>query len=419
MFKIGLLPTENWQYSLADLVRGWAASISSGLEEETISLPGLGKCLPVRSGRAGIAAALRALNLGRGARVAVPLYCCPVVFKAIVAADCTPTFVDVEADTFCMSASDLAIKRSQVEAVIAVHMFGNLCDVPRLQLALPGKPVIEDCAQAIRSTLNGRVAGSFGAIAVFSFRSGKYLSVGEGGAVLGRTEELNFRLSSAIRDLPRSTPIPECIHVVKTYLRSTLRCKSLWGITGYPLWQIYNHNVEFSNKCPVVLGRIYRADLATTRRRLATLEAAIERQRANADHYASSLQVSPGMLCTEKPGAFYNRFQYPVSFGSREACRSVAAYLFDRGVDTTTPLRDIPEVAATHFGYRGDCPVAERLARQVLVIPSHSGLTRIEVERIARLFNQGWSTLNKEPRHVSGQSNALSGRGIEVIRNRS
>jgi dTDP-4-amino-4,6-dideoxygalactose transaminase len=89
----------------------------------------------------------------------------------------------VEPETYCLSAGDLSAKRSQIDAVIAVHMFGNLCDMPSLQEAAEGKPIIEDCAQSLGSKLDGRPAGSFGTIAAFSFRSGKYLSAGEGRSV--------------------------------------------------------------------------------------------------------------------------------------------------------------------------------------------------------------------------------------------
>ena len=84
-------------------------------------------------------------------------------------------------------------------------MFGNVCDMPALREAAPGKPFIEDCAQALGSRLDGRLAGSFGEIAVFSFRSGKYLSVGEGGAVYCSDTDLESRLS----ELDRRTSCPK------------------------------------------------------------------------------------------------------------------------------------------------------------------------------------------------------------------
>ena len=109
-----------------------------------------------------------------------------MVFKAIRSAGCTPRFIDVDRATCRVSAEDLSSKASTVDAVIAVHTFGHVCDVDQMRDAAPGKPIIEDCAQALGSTLNGRSVGLFGDVAAWSFHSGKYVSVGEGGALLGR-----------------------------------------------------------------------------------------------------------------------------------------------------------------------------------------------------------------------------------------
>ena len=180
---LGLLPTEYWEYNLSDILRSLPVALGPSKQNGMLNIAGLGNCIPTRSARAGIVAAIKALDLPPGARIGVPLYCCPVVFKAIKAAGCTARFIDVEYSTGCMSTEDLLAKRSQLDAIIAVHMFGNLCDMPGLQEAAEGKPIIEDCAQSLGSRLDGRMAGSFSTIAAFSFRSGKYLSVGEGGAL--------------------------------------------------------------------------------------------------------------------------------------------------------------------------------------------------------------------------------------------
>src|SRR5262245_3018034 len=100
--------------------------------QSRLHIPEVGDCFPIRSARAGIMVSLKALALPAGASVAVPLYCCPVVFKAVEAAGYRPRFIDVDAETYCMSAADLAVKSAEVDAVIAVHMFGNVCDMPRL-----------------------------------------------------------------------------------------------------------------------------------------------------------------------------------------------------------------------------------------------------------------------------------------------
>jgi perosamine synthetase len=390
---LGLLPTELWDYGFGDVVRGLRAALFAKQPGSSLALPGLGDCIPARSARAGIVLAIRALRLPPGARIGVPLYCCPVVFKAIETAGCVPCFIDIDPTTFCMSSDDLSAKRSRVDAVIAVHMFGNLCDMPGLQEAFPGKPIIEDCAQSLGSKLHGRPSGSFGEVAVFSFRSGKYLSVGEGGALFAKSADLRSRLVELTTAIPSPGPAEECVHVAKTFVRSKLRSRPLYGPVGYPLWQAYNQQVDYSAKSPLVLSGIYCSDFAIARERLPLLDSAIQKQRANADFYLRSLRLDAGMVCLEKPGAFYNRFQFPLVVSSSDQRDAIAACLHRHAIGTAKPYKDIAEVAAAHYGYAGDCPVAERIARRVLVIPNHHWLSQSDVERIAGRLNAGWAEI--------------------------
>jgi dTDP-4-amino-4,6-dideoxygalactose transaminase len=398
---LGLLPTEYWEYAFSDIIRGVSAALGPKQLNKMLYINGLGNCIPTRSARAALVAAIRALDLQPGASIGVPLYCCPVVFKAIKMAGCQARFIDVDPTTYCMSAGDLYAKRSQVDAIIAVHMFGNVCDIPRLQEAAQGKPIIEDCAQSLGSRLGGRMTGSFGTIAAFSFRSGKYLSVGEGGALFSSREDVRSRLSEVIAKMPAPSRAEECAHVAKTYVRSMLRSKTLWGVAGYHVWSIYNKTVDYSAKSPLVLGQIYRSDLAITTQRLDRLNSAIESQRANADYYSGTLELDPAMLCSEKPGTFYNRYLYPITLPSLELRDFIADYLFTRKIGTAKPYKDITDVAVTHYGYAGDCPAAEQVSKRVLVIPSNYSLKKEEVKRIAQLINAGW--LEIESRHLSAR----------------
>ena len=392
---LGLLPTELWDYSVGDVLRGLRVALSTNQPDGTLRLPGLGDCVPVRSARAGIVLAIRALELPLGARIGVPLYCCPVVFKAVQAAGCVPRFIDVDPATFCLSAADLAAKRSQIDALIAVHMFGNLCDVPRLQELMQGKPIVEDCAQSLGSKLYGRPAGSFGDIAVFSFRAGKYVSVGEGGALFSNQADLRSRLVQLTAALPYPGQAEECAHVGKSFVRSKLRSRPLYGAVGYPLWRAYNRKVDYSAKSPLALGRIYRSDFALVLDRLSLVDSAVEKRRANADLYSRSLKLESGTICFEQPGAFYNRYQYPLTFASLEQRDSMAAILQTREIGSAKPYKDIAEIAAAHYGYQGDCPAAEQVARSVLVIPSHHRLKKSNIEHIAHCLNIGWSEIAK------------------------
>lgn len=105
----------------------------------------------------------------------------------------TPVFVDVLPDSWCLdpAAVEAAIT-PRTRAIIAVHLYGNLCDMDAL-LAIGqrhGIPVIEDAAEAIGSQWQGRRAGSIGAFGTFSFHGTKTMTTGEGGMFVTNDEAL-------------------------------------------------------------------------------------------------------------------------------------------------------------------------------------------------------------------------------------
>ncbi len=100
------------------------------------------------------------------------------------------------------------------------------------------------------------------------------------------------------------------------------------------------------------------------------------------------------MLCHEPSGYFYNRLQYPVIFPSQESRDAVADYLFEQGIDTIKYLDDIIDIATETYGYAADCPVSERLAKRVLIIPNYRGLRQTDVQRITKSLNAMWAQLS-------------------------
>jgi perosamine synthetase len=404
-----LLPTEYWDFSFRDMIRGVIVAQARELAGRNpyIELPGVGRCLPVRSGRAAIVLALKALALPHGASVAVPLYCCPVVLTAIKAAGCRACFIDVDPATYCMSSADLAAKSAEIDAVIAVHMFGNVCDVPSLRCAAPGKPIIEDCAQALGSRLGDRAVGSFGEIAVFSFRSGKYISAGEGAVVFCSQNDLESRMAALIAKLPFPSRGEERTHVVKTFLRSKLRSKPLWGWVGTRLWSAYGKKVHVTSQAQIELTQIFRTDYSTTLLRLANLASAVAKQRSNAEYYLQNMAVDHKILCREKAKKFFNRLQFPLLLSSSAECEEFAACLQKEQISTARPYKDIASFAAEYHGYLGGCADAERIAQTVLVIPCNHSLKPKEVERILISMNRAWQMVNTRKGSASISSNAI------------
>jgi len=105
----------------------------------------------------------------------------------------TPVFVDILPDTWCIDPqlAEQAIT-PRTKAIIAVHLYGNLCEMNEL-LAIGEKhniPIIEDAAEAIGSVYHGRRAGSMGVFGTFSFHGTKTVTTGEGGMFVTNDDAL-------------------------------------------------------------------------------------------------------------------------------------------------------------------------------------------------------------------------------------
>ena len=102
----------------------------------------------------------------------------------IVHAGATPVLVDILPDSWCIdpAAAEAAIT-PRTKAIVATHIYGNLCDLARLQTIADahGIALIEDAAEAIGSEWHGRPAGSIGRFGTFSFHGTKTITTGEGG----------------------------------------------------------------------------------------------------------------------------------------------------------------------------------------------------------------------------------------------
>jgi perosamine synthetase len=140
---------------------------------------------------------LYALGVGHGDEVILADTNWIATVSPIVHLGAQPVFVDILPDTWCIDPAcvENAIT-PRTKAIIATHIYGNLCDMDML-LAIGvrhGIPVIEDAAEAIGSVYDGRRAGSMGAFGVFSFHGTKTLTTGEGGAFVTSNEALYQRV---------------------------------------------------------------------------------------------------------------------------------------------------------------------------------------------------------------------------------
>lgn len=139
-------------------------------------------------------AALRAIGVRPDDEVLLPQYDWTSNLAVVLALGAKPVIVPANPATLTIDPAGAAACRTvRTRALVATHLFGIPADIPALQKALPGVPIVEDCAQAFGSTLDGLPVGSLADAAIFSFGPGKTIDVGELGALVLRNGELHER----------------------------------------------------------------------------------------------------------------------------------------------------------------------------------------------------------------------------------
>lgn len=127
---------------------------------------------------------MAALGIGPGDEVIMADTNWIATASPIVNLGAKPVFVDILEDSWCIDPDKIAAAITpRTKAIVAVHLYGNLCDM-NILLAIGEKhgiPIIEDAAEAIGSVYHGKRAGSMGRFGAFSFHGTKTLTTGEGG----------------------------------------------------------------------------------------------------------------------------------------------------------------------------------------------------------------------------------------------
>src|SRR6266849_5632389 len=131
-------------YTAMDFASALMAIFHGGSAPEAFGLLGDSPKFWTGSGRQALRLLLGALDLKPGSGVALPLFTDPSLVRAIVAAGHRPVFIDVDPEFLTMDPASLEDARGMFSAVVAVHLFGQLADMPALLAAAGSVPVIED-----------------------------------------------------------------------------------------------------------------------------------------------------------------------------------------------------------------------------------------------------------------------------------
>ncbi len=304
-----------------------------GFERELAGRLAVATAAAVSSGSAALELALSAVGAGPGREVVVPTYACDALHHAVTRCGAVPVLADADPETLGPSGKDVARRLTpRTCAIVVVHPFGLAVGLDEF-LAL-GLPVVEDCAQAIGAALDGRPAGSRGALAVCSFYATKLLTTGEGGAVGG----------------PRD--VVERVRDARDY-------------------------DEREDLAPRFNYKLTDMQAALGRSQLARLDAFIARRRAIAARYRAALA---GIVSCRPPGDpgerhVYHRFVVAVD----RPLGPLIAALDRRGIAARRPVFRPIHRALGLDGY----PEAERAWARHLSLPCYPLLTDGEADAVA------------------------------------
>lgn len=170
------------------------------LEDAFASRFGARFAVSMCNGTAAVHAALEAAGIGAGDEVIVPALTMSSPSLAVLHANATPVFADVDRHTWVMDAKSIyGVMTPRTRAIVTVALYGLSPQMqPIMELARKHNLlVIEDNAQAMLSFYDGALAGTFGHCGIFSFQSSKHLTAGEGGMVITNDEAYASKIRKA------------------------------------------------------------------------------------------------------------------------------------------------------------------------------------------------------------------------------
>lgn len=325
-------------------------------ETKLAAFCGRAHAVGVSSGTAALHIALMAAGVGSGDEVITVPNSFFATTEVIFMAGARPRFVDVDACTHLMSLPALAeALNEQTRAILPVHLFGNVVDVPAIQRMLVERGredvlIIEDCAHAIGAARAGQPV-PLSRIGAFSFNPGKNIGgLGDSGAIVTDDAQV-ARNAKLLRDHGRGN-------------------KNEHLVFGF------NARLDRLNDSVLALKIDY-------------LEAWNERRRAHAARYEAAFNgldsLSPVRV---EPEVCSARHQYVIRSENRSGLRQL---LHERGVATGIhyPRLIVEQEPLVRLGFRAAAfPVAAQLNAKLLSLPCFPELEEYEVSRVIELVQE-------------------------------
>ena len=323
-----------------------------GFEEAFADYLGLRHVIACANGTDSLEMILKAWGIGPGDEVLVPAHSWISTSECVGNVGATPVFVDVEPDGYTMDVNLLEEAIGpRTRAVIPVHLYGHPADMPSLMHIAErhGLKVLEDCAQAHGARVDGRMVGTFGHAASFSFYPGKNLGAyGDAG----------------------------CMATSDDATAEVLRMMSNHGQKGK-----HNHVMEGRN------SRLDGLQAAVLLAKLPHLEEWTDARISLAGMYGRLMEASDVTLPSVRPGCRHVFHLYVIRTRRREELmRRFSELEVETAIHYPYALPFLPCYA--HRGFKPeDFPVAYRNQSEILSLPLYPEMTKEQLEAVASVIH--------------------------------
>ena len=351
------------------------------------------------SGRVALYWLLKALDLRRGDEVITQAFNFPAVPAAIQAAGAEPRFVDLAPDTFEPDPAHLEeVIGPRTRAVVITHLYGNPADLATLRQVCDRHqvPFIEDCAQAIGATYEGRPVGTFGRGALFTFGVTKNFTLLAGGAAASADPEVASRVAELASQHPR-VGAARTLYLAAHSTGLTMVTRPWpFSLGLFPALRLMEsvgldpvHHIMGEPPMPLTdIPRAPRpsASMAAVGMVQLSRYEALNRARTRNGWYLRKLLRGAGgfTLCPMREGSVFVSF--PLYHHRRE---ELASQLQQRGVDTDLGfMSDCSTLEMFAGPHTSPCPHAQRAAEQILHLPIYPQLTKADLDRVARALKE-------------------------------
>ena len=345
-------------------------------------------------GRVALYAILRAMGIGEGDEVLLPGYTCVMDVNPPKYLGAKPTYADVDPVTYNARPEEIQSKITpRTKVIVAQHTYGYPCEMDAIMdiAAHHGIPVVEDCCLALGSKYRGKVVGTFGLAAYWSFQWNKPFTTGIGGMATTGDRDLAGRIETLCREELRrpSRKAAGMLSIQRLAYRLFIGPRTAAAARLMYRWLGRRGLVVASSSrkeyVPTMSDDFFTG-MSPGQARAGVKQ--MKRIEQNISHRRWMRQVYDGMFREagwDVPQIPAHMDPVLVRYPVRVADKARAAALAPRrmielGTWFESPLHILP-VPLEVYDYRwGMCPEGERAARQVVNLPTHPGVT----ERVAR-----------------------------------